>query len=310
MPVMRSPRLAAAILALAALAGPAAAQPPAAPGANPPARVKVVVAPLATLGAESTSSEMRAAQRLVARGLVLVGSVDVVGHAAMLDAVKKARRPELRACDGDAACLGELGRLVSADYAVYGEVGGLGRAQVVYLKLFDAREPREIRSTVLELGGVVGGSDGEARAAATRLLAPARYRGELELESSVRGASIFIDGRLVARSPARPISLAVGSHALRVTHPEYRDFVRFVEIEFGTTAQVAVDLRPYAEVAGDIHRTGRPIAPAGRDVGALPTPWYRRWYAVAGGGVLLVVTSAVVVGLATGGLSFDREKDL
>ncbi|HWM89115.1 MAG TPA: PEGA domain-containing protein [Kofleriaceae bacterium] len=282
---------------LLAVAAPAAAQP----------LPRAVVAPLATLGAESSSSEVRAAQRLVTRALTAVGSVSIVGHAAMLDAVKRARRPELRACDGDVACLADLGQLVAADLAIYGEVGGLGAAQVVYLKLVDVRGRREVRSSVLELGGPQA-ADAEALAAATRLLAPERYIGDVVLETNVRGASIFVDGRLVARSPARPLRVAVGSHALRVTHPEFRDFVRFVDVDFGATSRVSVDLRPYREVAGDIHRTAIPRR--GPDPGTQPTPWYRRWYTIAGGSALLLVTSAVAVGLASGGLSFDLEKDL
>jgi len=298
-------RVALLACTMTAASAPLAAQPPA---TGP--RDRVVVAPLATLGAESSASDVRAAQRLVTRAMASLGSVDLVGHAAILDAIKRARRPQLRACDGDTSCLSDLGGLLDADYAVYGEVGGLGRAQVVYLKLVDVRARSEVRSEVLELGGA-GSAETEARAAATRLLAPGRYLGSLVLRSNVRGASIFIDGQLRARSPARPFSLPVGAHALRVTHPEYRDFVRFVDVEFGATAQVEVDLRPYRAVAGDIRRTAapRPIA-VGPDPGVEPTPWYRRWYAIAGGGALLLVTSAVAVGLATGGLSFDLEKDL
>jgi hypothetical protein len=287
--------------ALASVPATAAAQ------GSPAARERVVVAPLATLGAESSSAEVRAAQKLVERGLASLATVDVIAQPAMLDAVKRARRPELRACDGEAACLADLGQLLGATYAVYGEVGGLGRAQVVYLKLVDARARSEVRSTVLELGEQA--PEAEARAAATRLLDPARYIGRVRLDTNVRGASIFVDGHLVARSPARPLQMAVGSHALRVTHPEYRDFVRFVEVEFGATQRIAVDLQHYQAVAGDIRRTARPI-PVGPDRGVEPTPWYRRWYTIAGGGVLLLVSSAVVVGVARGGLSFDLVKDL
>jgi len=270
----------------------------------------VVVAPLATLGAESSSADVRAAQRLVTRAVAALESVDLVAGAAMQDAIKRSRRPGLRSCDGDTACIADLGQLLSADYAVYGEVGGLGRAQVVYLKLIDVPARSEVRSSVLELGGARP-ADVEASAAATRLLAPDRYVGRMLLDCNVRGASIFVDGELVSRSPVRPLTLAVGPHALRVTHPEYRDFVRFVDVEFGDDARVAVDLRAYREVAGDIRRTAVPgPLPAGTGPGTEPTPWYRRWYTIAGGGALLLIGSAVAVGLASGGLSFDLEKDL
>jgi PEGA domain len=311
-PAVRATRAMLAILAagaLAAGAAPVSAQPrrpvaAPAPVRAPVPRHKVVLAPLATLGTESSSAEVRAAQKLVAGGLAAV-PVDLVDHAAMLDAIRRARRPELRACDGESECLADLGQLVGADYAVYGEVGGLGLAQVIYLKLFDARARNEVRATVLELGEGTGSPEAGARAACTRLLAPDRYVGRLVLETQVRGAAIFVDGAPVAHMPARPLALAVGSHALRVTHPEFRDFVRFVEVEFDTTSRVAVDLRPYRAVAGDIHRTAMPAPP--RDRAHAPTPWYRRWYTLAAGGALLLATSALLAALASPGPAFDRE---
>jgi hypothetical protein len=268
-----------------------------------------VVAPLTTLGAESSSTEVMRAQQLVASGLAGLESVELVSHPAMLAAVKRARRPQLRACDGDAGCLAELGVLVGAAYSIYGEVGGLGSAQVIYLKLIDVKSAREVRSTVLEFGGSRPAAE-ESRGAATRLLAPARYIGSLAIETPVRGASIYIDGDLVARTPARPIALSVGAHALRVTHPEYRDVVRFVDIAFDQTAREPVELQQYGAVSGDIRRTGRDAPPGAGPIQIEPAPWYRRWYVVAGGAAVLFVASAVAVSLATDGIDFDREKHL
>lgn len=311
----RAAALAVALL-LSAPAAPAAAQPPpagAAPVApkRPPAgpRHRIVVAPLATLGSESKAADVKAAQKLVARGLASLGSVDLVGDAAMLDAVKRARRPELRSCDGELGCLVALGQLVGADYAVFGEVGGLGSAQVIYLKLIDVKAAREVRSTVLELDGTRAADD-ESRAAATRLFAPARYVGELILTSNVKGASIYVDGELVARTPSKPLALPVGSHALRVTHPEFRDFVRFVEIGFADRDEVAVQLAPYDAVSGDIRRTRRDDDAGLGPGGVEPTPWYRQWYTIAGGAAILVLTSALVVGLAADTIDFDRETEV
>lgn len=308
-------RAALALAGVMAAALPAAAQPkPRPPAAQPRPRSatprhKMVIAPLATLGSESKAADVRSAQRLVARGIASLGSVDLVDGNAMLDAIKRARRPELRSCDGDLPCLVSLGQLLAADYAVFGEVGGLGTAQVIYLKLIDVKAAREVRSTVLELDGTRA-ADVEARAAATRLFAPARYVGELILASNVKGASVYVDGELVARTPARAVSLPVGSHALRVTHPEFRDFVRFVEVGFAGRERVDVQLVPYDAVSGDIRRTGHDDFAGGGAGGVAPTPWYRRWYTVAGGAAVLVIASAIVVGLAADEIDFDREREV
>jgi hypothetical protein len=299
-----------AVLLAVALA-PAAARAQARPAPPAAVRYTIVVAPLATLGSESTAGDVKSAQRLVASGLTALGVVDLVDHTAMLEAIKRAKRPELRACDGEVPCLTALGQLMGASYAVYGEVGGLGSAQVVYLKLVDVAAAREVRGAVLELGGARA-PEQEAHAAATRLVLPSRYVGIVEVMVSVKGASIFIDGDMVSRSPARPLSMAVGEHALRVTHPEFRDFVRFVDVGFATTTRVDVALAPYDAVSGDIRRTGggAPIVAAPQPALQGPTPWYGRWYTIAGGAAILFVTSAVVVGALAGGVDFDREKEV
>lgn len=297
----------AAVLTMVGLGARAAPAAPAVGTAPAAARHKVVLAPLATLGSESSSSEVRAADKVVSRGLAALDTVELIGTGAARAAIRRARRPQLRACDGEAGCLADLGQLMGAEYTVYGEVGGLGSAQVVYLKLVDARARREIRSTVLELGGERDMAQ-KARAAATRLIAPGRYVGELLLTSNVGGASVYVDGEMVAHTPARRLSLPVGPHALRVTHPEYRDFVRFVDIDFGTTTTVPVELASYAAVAGDIRKSAHgPFAPGGP---VQPTPWYRRWYTIAGGAAVLLITSAVIVGATSGGISVDRTHEL
>ena len=200
------------------------------------------------------------------------------------------KKPTLRTCDGDPSCLAELGRDVGARYVVYGEVGGLGDVEIVYLKVIDVAGARELRSTTVELGGAK--SRNRARAAAVLLLAPERYLGRLAVSVDIAGASIYVDGTRVARSPSKALSLSVGTHALRVTHPEFRDFVRFVDIAFDAETAVPVELQKFPIVTSDITRDGQIAGPSNIIYrGVEPTPWYRRWYTVAGFGTVVLVTS-------------------
>ena len=70
-----------------------------------------------------------------------------------------------------------------------------------------------------------------------------QIEAERLLKNVPLGLSIFFCDRdeVVGKSPLAPQTLSVGTHALRVTHPEYRDFVRFVDVEFDTPAAVKVD---------------------------------------------------------------------
>jgi hypothetical protein len=228
--------------------------------------------------------------------------VKVVAGAEVTDAIKKAKKPLLRACDGNADCLADLGKLMGASHVVFGEVGGLGDVQVIYLLLVDANSGKEVRRAqvqmaVAEQGGIKGG--------AVRLVDPERFTGRLVINTPVKDAVIYVDGRRVGKSPAPATPLPVGPHALRVTHPEHRDFVRFVEIGFDKDTPVAVELTPYAAIDTELGVTddGKPKSNVTYVEGK--PRWYREWWAIAGFGAV-ALTGAIVIGVATAdGVDFD-----
>jgi len=288
------------ILVLGALAASAVAQPR---GAAPPAKpTRIAVAPLSTLGAEDTSAAAKKMESELARELATVSGAKVVAGSEVTDEIKKAKKPILRACDGNTGCLVDLGKLMGASHVVFGEVGGLGNVQVIYLVIVDVTAGKEVRRTqvqmaVAEQGGIKGG--------AVRLLDPERFTGRLVIDTPVKDAVIYVDGRRVGKSPAPPSALPVGSHALRVTHPEHRDFVRFVEISFDKDTPVAVELTPYASIETEmgVSDTGAP-RPNVTYVDGKPR-WYRNWWAIAGFSAA-ALTGAVIIGVATAeGVDFD-----
>lgn len=264
----------------------------------------VVLAPLATLGEDTNSKDVRAVQRQVVDGLQGVNGFTLLPQRKMLAKLKSSKRDDLRNCDGNVSCLSQLGTLFGAKFVVYGEVGGVGEVKIAYLKLIDVANKRELRTTTLELDGK--GKDAP-KTAAIRLLAPERYTGRLALKVDVDGASVFVDGRMVSKSPAKPLDLKVGTHAIRVTHPEYRDFVRFVEVAFGANDALDVGLQQYPIVASDMRRTGGTDFGNGTPVDG-PTPWYRRWYTIAGAGAVVFIGSAILIGVLSDGVDAEDEK--
>ncbi len=274
-----------ALIAVAVLAGSAGAQPARAPA---PAAKLVAVAPLATLDSEDTSAPIK---KLTAQLESAIGSIGmrVVPAATVADAIKKAKKPQLRACEGEPGCLAELGKLVGATYVVAGQIGGLGEAKIVYLNATDVGTAKELRSTTLALGKQ---EDPTAPTAAiVRLLDPARHRGTLHLAIDAAGATVYVNGARVKLDARSQIQLEVGTQAIRVTHPEYRDFVRFIDVPFGKTIDVPVGMTQYPIVRRDIQ--GNPI---NRDKQVyVDPPVYRRWYVVGGGVLLLGIASAIIV---------------
>ena len=274
-----------ALIAVAVLVGSAHAQPARAPA---PGAKLVALAPLATLDAEDTSAPIK---KLTAQLEAAIGSIGmrVVPAATVADAIKKAKKPQLRACEGEPACISELGKLVGATYVVAGQIGGLGDAKIVYLNATDVGTARELRSTTLALGKQE--DPAAPTAAIVRLLDPARHRGTLHLAIDAAGATVYVNGARVKLDARSQIQLEVGTQAIRVTHPEYRDFVRFIDVPFGKTIDVPVGMTQYPIVRRDIQ--GNPI---NRDKQLLvEPPVYRRWYVVGGGVLLLGIASAIIV---------------
>ena len=236
--------------------------------------------PLSTLGAEVSSVNAKKITAELEAGLAAVAEVTVVGGAAVSDAIKKAKQQRLSVCAGDPDCLREVGALVGAELVVYAELGGLGDTQIVYLTLIDAKLAREVRTTRIDVDALLAGGDG-GRSAAIRLLDPAKYTGQLQVDVDVVGASVYVNGKLIGKSPVPPKALAVGTHALRVTHPEYRDYVRFVDVDFDQTATVKAELHQFPIVQTDVEDVG-----PGTRVNELAPKWYRSWWAVAAVGVI------------------------
>jgi hypothetical protein len=273
---------------------------------------KVAMAPIEAIGTESSAKERTAIEAALFAGFsgtARFGFSFVSPSNVQRDLRKN--KADILLCDGDIDCLANMGKALGVEGVVYGELGGLGEARVVYLKLVGVKSRREVRSTTVELGGQ--SERAAIRAAAVRLLAPAQYRGDLELKVDARDASIYIDGDLVGRSPLPAVPIAVGTHAIRVTHPEFRDFVRFVDVSFEARQTLAVELLKYPVISTEMKRqaTELGLVPgADLSAGTPPTPWYYRWYTITGVGILLFAASAFTVGLASEGLKTDRQKTL
>lgn len=251
----------------------------------------VAIAPLSTLGAEDTSAGTRKLIGQIEAAVAALPGTRVVRAQQVSDAIKRAHKPQLRACEGDAGCLTELAGLVGAQIVISGEVGGLGDSRVVYLAATE--NGRELRSTTLAVGGARDEGGGPT-GAAVRLLDPDGYRGTLRFAIDVPGATVYVNGSKARLSPRGELVLPVGTQAVRVTHPEYHDFVRFIDVAFGKTTDVAVGLQQYPIIRHDV--AGKPIS---RDrVEYIEPPLWRRWYVVGPAAIGVAIVTGIVVGYA------------
>lgn len=260
--------------------------------AQQPAPPRVVaLVPLSVLGTEDTSVSTRKLTRELEAGLAALPNTKVVTSAQVADAIKRAKKPQLKVCDRDPACLGEVGKLVGATIVVDGEVAGLGESKIVYLAATDATTAKELRSTTLSIGAKAD-SGGGPTGAAVRLLEPDRYRGVLRFVIDAKGATVYVNGSKAVLGAKNEIALPVGTQAVRVTHPEYRDFVRFIDVPYNQTTDVSVGLTAYPTIKHDLQ--GKPIN--SDSIEYIDPPFYRRPLFVGSVAVVVTIATAVIVG--------------
>jgi hypothetical protein len=283
-------------------AEPAAAAAKPAAAAAPVVARRVVVAPLTGLG--EGGPDLAPVQLLVIAGFAAVPGVTMISDRDMRAALKKAKRKDLEACESNDACLAELGKLVGAEVVIAGDVGELSGGLVAYLMAVDVATGKELGSTTAVLSGDKAAKQSEAKAAAFRLLSPGAYVGKLALSVDVNGAMIFLDGKALGASPRAPVAASVGTHALRVTHEQYRDFVRFIDVKFDATTKLDVNLKQFPIVSDRmIEKDHGPLTASGP---VRPRPWYRKGWAVAAFGTVLLVATVVTVSLVSSGIDADR----
>lgn len=215
--------------------------------------------------------------------------------------------PKNLSVDQAAARAQQLGKEVNANRALVVDVARLGEGQVVYLQGIDPKSGEAVGSTTVSLSNErpLPAADRNAlRGGVVRVLAPDDYVGHLMLKLDVKGAEVQLDGRQLAGDLTRPVSVPVGTHALRVTHPAYHDFLRFVDLGFDQTLDLAVPLAAYPLTQGEMAERKRRGAPT---AAPKPVPWYRSWWALSVGGIFITgITAAIVIAARPDPIAGDR----
>ncbi len=249
----------------------------------------VAITPLSTLGAEDKSAATKKLVTQIEQAFASLPATKVVPAAQVNAAIDKAKKPQLKQCEGAPSCVTELGKLVGAQFVVTGEIGGLGDSKVVYLKLTDVGAGRELRSTTLALGAK--DSVDSPMGAAVRLTDPDKYRGTVRFAFDVSGAAVLVNGTKVQLNANKELALPVGTHAVTVTHPQYHNFVKFVEVPYGRTTDVPVSMKQYPIVEHDIQ--GRPGS--ADTIEYIDPPLWRRPYVAGPAIVVLAIVTGIVV---------------
>jgi hypothetical protein len=89
------------------------------------------------------------------------------------------------------------------------------------------------------------GRSSSSPSAANRTPTPAPgFIGQVAIQSSPPGASVFIDGKPVGETPMSSVRIRAGSHAIWIELPKYRRWTAAVNVPAGRTTRVDATLQP------------------------------------------------------------------
>jgi tetratricopeptide (TPR) repeat protein len=119
----------------------------------------------------------------------------------------------------------------------------------------------------------------------------------IQVQCDVIGAAVTVDGKTIGQTPlGQPVSVAAGSHEIKVEKVGYKVFTAFVSVVAGSIIPVAAKLVSEGNSVT--------AAPANQPVvsEAAETPRKKRFWTwiVGGSGAALIITGAITGGLALG----------
>ena len=167
--------------------------------------------------------------------------------------------PTTLECEGD--CALELANKIGAGLFISGSVTRTEGLLVVYLRLFEQRDGRQVSSLKLEGALVqdlrrqfdqqrkeffakgVARLDPDQRPAASVIRSARKNDGFLNVASDPP-ADVTVDGEAVGRTPLRRLPVSAGSHVVVLTAPMRRSAAVEVVVNAGAEAQVKQTLTP------------------------------------------------------------------
>jgi hypothetical protein len=203
---------------------------------------------------------------------------------------------EYECFDIDAECLSKLGKAQKADTIVYVQVDGNDNGFALITRAVRVRDSRVLHDKSEQLrsrADLAGRLDKVLSRVFGAPPVPKTTKGRLVIQSKVRAARIFVDGKYAGSGKIR-LKKPEGSYAIRVAKDGYQDKLFTAEVTAGATTKKMVSLDPIAKEVASI----APVAPP-PDPGSLePDEWYQTWWFWTAVSVVAIGTTAAVAAAA------------
>ena len=270
--------------AMVSLSAPALAQPA-------PAE-KVLVFPFAALG-EDARANADMLRRNLMNAIDLMAEVDVVDPSATEKTIGRSLVDARDSCGEDATCTAAIGKVAGVRWIVKGGVRKDAEGFMLSIQLFDVNIAETVKGPQTSRAPTEERAVESMRSAAQWLFATT---GFLQIVSSVGGAEVFVDSRPVGKAPlARPLSVQVGKHNVRVEMAGFEPFSETVDVKPGAMRTVRAELAPKTR---PVAAPPRPAPGKAAPTSLVKKPWF---WAAAGAAVVAIGAGAAVAASSGGG---------
>jgi len=203
---------------------------------------------------------------------------------------------EYECFDIDAECLSKLGKAQKADTIVYVQVDGNDNGFALITRSVRVKDSRVLHDKSEQLRSRTDLA-GRLDKVLTRVFGappvPKTTKGRLVIQSKVRAARIFVDGKYAGSGKIR-LKKPEGSYAIRVAKDGYQEKLFTAEVTAGATTKKMVSLEPIPKKVASV----APVAPP-PDPGSLgPAAWYQTWWFWTAVSVVAIGTTVAVAAAA------------
>jgi len=203
--------------------------------------VRVAVLDLGMLG--MSNDERRSLELLLRNSIATIVGVVVIPSVDVQMALSDPKNAAAAGCGGGPECAVAVGRVVGAERVVFGTLSTIGDAFSLNLRVMDTKTGKEVSREQSRTSGDRNVLIPEIRLAAYRLVAPDKILSTLEIESSVEGVEIEVNGIRVGTTPLKePVIVTPGDQLVVARRPGYSEFQREVTLKPFERLKVRLDL--------------------------------------------------------------------
>ncbi len=194
-----------------------------------------------------TQSEISALSDRLRSLLVRTNTFDVVDRGKMEEILKE-QGFQMGGCTS-AECVVEAGQILGVEQMITGSIGKIGRLYTIDIILIDVQTAKIMKSITRDYQGEVEGlvalmqSITNELSGLQRALPTTPQKGKITVTSDPKNSEVYIDNKLIGKTPVKLHEILAGEHQLKVQKSGYAPHEEKFSMDAGKSKTFSTDLK-------------------------------------------------------------------